>query len=177
MLLEFELEGEYANELPELYTALQKAQIQQRWDGILDLIKQKQFSKAEKEIEGWEIENAPSNLTKLKEYLQQEKTEFTQHINKRRVLFRTKINGKWGWHKYGDQKKDGKYLGEVVNGKPNGQGTHTWPDGEKYVGEYKDGNENGQGTYTFTNGKKWIGEFRNGHPWNIECALNCLDED
>ena len=83
MLLEFELEGEYANELPGLYTALQKAQIQQRWDGILDLIKQKQFSKAEKEIEGWKIENAPSNLTKLKEYLQQEKTEFTQQLIKK----------------------------------------------------------------------------------------------
>lgn len=73
MLLELELEGKYANELPGLYTALQKAQIQQRWDGILDLINQKQFSKAEKQIEGWEIENAPSKLTKLKNYFIQQK--------------------------------------------------------------------------------------------------------
>ena len=83
------------------------------------------------------------------------------------VLFWNQANGNWGWHKYGDQKKDGKYLGEVVNGKPNGQGTLTYPDGEKYVGEWKDGKENGQGTYTFTYGKMWIGEFRKGQPWNI----------
>jgi len=35
MLLEFELEGKYANELPGLYTALQKAQIQSKWNGIM----------------------------------------------------------------------------------------------------------------------------------------------
>ena len=51
MLLEFELEGKYANELPELYTALRNEQIQHKWDGILALIRQKQFSKAEQEIE------------------------------------------------------------------------------------------------------------------------------
>ena len=54
-----------------------KAQIQQRWNGILDLIKQKRFSTAEKEIEGWKTENSRLNLPELKKYLQQKKTEFT----------------------------------------------------------------------------------------------------
>ncbi len=94
LLLEFELEGKYANELPELYTALRNEQNKRKWNGIVTLIKQNQFSKAELEIEGWKNENAPANLPKLKEYLQQEKTEFTQHINKRRVRVRSLIDNK-----------------------------------------------------------------------------------
>ena len=39
----------------------------------------------------------------------------------------------------------GEYVGEVEDGIPNGQGTHTWPDGKKYVGEWKEGKSHGQG--------------------------------
>ena len=65
-------------------------------------------------------------------------------------------------------KRDGKYVGEIENGIPNGQGTTTWSgsDGEKYVGEYKDGERNGQGTTTFPNGNKYEGELKDGKPWN-----------
>ncbi|SVC48835.1 uncharacterized protein METZ01_LOCUS301689, partial [marine metagenome] len=41
------------------------------------------------------------------------------------VLYGRSVNGKWGWYRYGDEEKDGKYVGEIVNGKPNGQGTFT----------------------------------------------------
>ena len=41
-----------------------------------------------------------------------------------------------------------KYVGEYKDGKRNGQGTFTYPDGEKYVGEFKDGERNGQGKIT-----------------------------
>ena len=40
---------------------------------------------------------------------------------------------------FGDGKVQPKYKGEIKNGKPNGQGTITYPDGGKYVGEFKDG--------------------------------------
>jgi len=59
------------------------------------------------------------------------------------------------------------YVGEIVSGKPHGQGTRTYPDGKKYVGEWKDGRPNGQGTDIFPDGSKGIGEFREGRPWNI----------
>ena len=82
------------------------------------------------------------------------------------------------------------YVGEVVSGKPHGQGTYTFPDGKKYVGEFRNGKFHGQGTrtfpdgrmyvgglsygeyygqgtYTFPDGKKYVGEFREGIPWNI----------
>ena len=75
------------------------------------------------------------------------------------VLYEREVNGKWLWYIIGDEKKDGKYDGEIENGKPNGQGTYTHPNGEKYVGEFKDGKKDGQGTFTFTDGKKYVGSW------------------
>ena len=65
------------------------------------------------------------------------------------------------------KKKDRKYVGDIRNGLPNGQGTLIFPDGDKYVGKFKDGERKGQGTLTFPDGTKGIGEFREGRPWNI----------
>ena len=58
-------------------------------------------------------------------------------------------------------------VGEVVGGKPNGQGTYTFSPqskfaGDTYIGEVKNGKPNGQGLYTYANGKKYVGEFRDG---------------
>jgi hypothetical protein len=65
---------------------------------------------------------APVAMLKLKRLKRkQPETKSEQNQFAEKVLFWNKANGKWGWHKYGDQKKDGKYLGEVVNGKPHGQ--------------------------------------------------------
>ena len=55
------------------------------------------------------------------------------------VLYGRLGNGEWGWYEDGDEKKDGKYVGEIENRKPNGQGTHTYSNGKKYVGEWKGG--------------------------------------
>ena len=81
-----------------------------------------------------------------------------------------------------------KYEGDIRNGKPNGQGIKTYPDGGKYVGEWKDGIPiqgtmihpngdkyvgelkdglmNGQGTYTYPHGRKNVGKWKNGKLWN-----------
>ena len=83
------------------------------------------------------------------------------------ILFRDsnsiwkKVGGK-RWFKSGDEKTQGKYEGEIMNGVPDGIGTLTWSDGEKYEGEYKDGFPNGQGTMTFPDGDKYIGEHKDG---------------
>lgn len=64
--------------------------------------------------------------------------------------------------------KIGKYNGDVLDGKPSGQGTFTakTDDGEEYTytGEWKNGIYNGQGVLKFTNGKHGIydGKFVNG---------------
>jgi len=85
------------------------------------------------------------------------------------VLYMGYRNGKVGYY---TEKWEGvvskgnqdvaKYEGDIRNGKPNGQGTHTFPDGRKYVGESKDGQWDGQGTITYPDGGKYVGEFKNG---------------
>ena len=55
-----------------------------------------------------------------------------------------------------------KYVGELKDGEPNGQGIITYPDGTKYVGKFKDGKENGQGTFTYPDGEKYEGEYKDG---------------
>ena len=82
------------------------------------------------------------------------------------VLYSRKIDGYRGWYKSGDEKKDRKYVGEIENGKPNGQGTYTWSGRGKYVGESKDGRRNGQGTQTWKDGRKYVGEWKRGYKWN-----------
>ena len=86
--------------------------------------------------------------------------------SQRGVLFGRVENGVYGWFKNGNEKTDRKYMGEISNGLPNGQGTWTHPDGEKYVGEYKDGKRNGQGTWTHPDGWKYVGEYKDGYRWN-----------
>ena len=62
----------------------------------------------------------------------------------------------------------GKYVGELKDGKANGQGTFTYsytfgPSGNKYyVGQFKNNEYDGQGTFVFPTGEKYVGEFKNG---------------
>ena len=86
---------------------------------------------------------------------------FKQLKKRKGVLFFINRDRKLGWYEKGDRKKDGKYVGEIENRKPNGQGTHTCYNGEKYVGEWKGGmpwigtkyNKNGEILGKWSNGK------------------------
>ena len=40
------------------------------------------------------------------------------------VLFLRNVNGESKWFEDGDEKNDGKYVGEIKNGKPNETPTH-----------------------------------------------------
>ena len=60
----------------------------------------------------------------------------------------------------------GKYTGEWVNLKQNGQGVYTFANGNIYIGEFLDDKFHGQGTFIFNkNAKKpgeiYVGGFRN----------------
>jgi hypothetical protein len=102
------------------------------------------------------------------------------------VLFRRWESRQWRWFRNGNKKKDRKYVGDIRNGGPNGQGTLIYSSGIKYVGEWKDGRiiytsttffdgrkyvgeyngvPNGQGTMIFENGHKYEGEWKNGEEW------------
>ena len=78
------------------------------------------------------------------------------------VLFLRNENGEQKWFENGNEDSDGKYIGEIKNGKPNGQGTYTSPDGKKYVGEFKDG----KGAMTNEIGCKYLGEWKKSQIWN-----------
>lgn len=54
----------------------------------------------------------------------------------------------------------GNYIGQLRNGKANGQGTTTWSNGRKYTGEWRDDKMHGQGTLTWANGAYYVGAFR-----------------
>ena len=87
------------------------------------------------------------------------------------VLSYRKENGAWGWYDYGDEAKDGKYVGDIVNMKPNGSGIFIYGEGkwkgDTYEGQWKDGEFHGKGTFTRTNGQSFFGEWRNTMLWNI----------
>ena len=69
---------------------------------------------------------------------------------------------------FGDKDIHPQYKGDAENGKPNGLGIMTFPDGRKYVGEYKNGEKHGHGTFTFPSGYKYEGEYKVGKMWNVK---------
>ena len=78
------------------------------------------------------------------------------------------VEGGEKWFKFGDDKTQVKFEGEIVDGVPNGEGTENFPNGQKYFGEFKDGLPNGQGMETFPDGKKYFGEWKDGREWNTK---------
>ena len=74
------------------------------------------------------------------------------------VLFVRLVSGEFRWFEDGDEDKDGKYVGEIENDRPNGKGTLIYRNGTRYDGEYTDGAWNGMGTFYFPDGEKWVGE-------------------
>ena len=42
---------------------------------------------------------------------------------------------------------NGKYIGQVVNGFPEGKGIEYWNNGDRYEGDFKNGVSDGKGIY------------------------------
>jgi len=52
-----------------------------------------------------------------------------------------------------------KYVGQVQNGIPEGEGVMTWANGDKYEGEFDRSWLDGSGTLTCADGRVFVGEF------------------
>ena len=78
------------------------------------------------------------------------------------VLFQRKVNGELEWFEDYGENEYGKYVGEIENWVPNGQGKQTYPNGIMHKGDWKDGKKHGQGTFTQPDGSKYVGEWNNG---------------
>ena len=57
--------------------------------------------------------------------------------------------------------KDGKYIGQVVNGLAEGKGTWYGFNGDRYEGDLKNDKKEGKGIYYFNNGDRYEGDFKN----------------
>ena len=60
--------------------------------------------------------------------------------------------------------KDGKYIGEVVNGLAEGKGIKYYNNGNRYEGEWRNGKLEGKGIKYFNNGDRIMGDYSNGEP-------------
>lgn len=58
--------------------------------------------------------------------------------------------------------ENGKYDGDIVNGKMQGKGTYEWNDGSKYVGDFNNNKINGRGTLTIPKKGSYEGDFVEG---------------
>ena len=56
---------------------------------------------------------------------------------------------------------NGKYVGEMMDGKRNGKGTYYFKSGDIFIGEWKDDNKIGKGTYFYKEGDVFEGEYKN----------------
>jgi hypothetical protein len=69
------------------------------------------------------------------------------------------------------------YVGETKDGKPHGQGTLRWPNGDYYIGGFKDGNFHGQGVYSWNHSNRFAryeGEYRNGRKHGVGSFVGSL---
>ncbi len=55
-----------------------------------------------------------------------------------------------------------QYTGELINGKPGGQGRIQWANGDSYEGQWRNEQPHGRGKKTFLDGSIYEGEFANG---------------
>ena len=80
---------------------------------------------------------------------QKTKSKMSEISTNQRVLFLMNVNVEPKWFKIGYEKiwihllwkifTNGKYVGELKNGKFHGYGTEIYPDRDDYVGEFKNG--------------------------------------
>ena len=102
----------------------------------------------------------------------------TEHYKKDGKLIGEWVNGKWilkwgvlcktlkggitVWYEKCNVGVESKYVGDIKNRIPNGQGTYIFVDGRKYLGGWKDGKKHGQGTFTNPDGYTYTGEWKDG---------------
>jgi len=65
-------------------------------------------------------------------------------------------------HGHGEAKGADTYVGDFVNGWPEGKGTYTWEDGARLEGTFKKGRANGAGVYLSAKGVRYEGVFVDG---------------
>ena len=88
---------------------------------LLKEIEEKKVTEADQQIDS---ENPETSKQKFR-------NQTITAVKKRHgVLSYRKENGAWGWYDYGNEGNDGKYVGDIVNMKPNGSGIFVYGKGK-----------------------------------------------
>ena len=53
-----------------------------------------------------------------------------------------------------------RYAGQLLEGKPHGQGAYLFANGERYIGDFLEGDYEGQGLFTFSDGSRYLGQWK-----------------
>ena len=93
-------------------------------------------------------ENMNKNNEKLKNLLNENNEIITNKLNE--------INNSIKEIKY----DDGRYVGQIVNGKKEGKGIYYWNDGDRYEGDFKNDKFEGKGIYYYKNGDREMGDWK-----------------
>jgi hypothetical protein len=65
-------------------------------------------------------------------------------------------------HGHGEAKGADTYVGDFVNGWPEGKGMYTWENGAHFEGTFKKGKADGLGVYVSAKGVRYEGQFVDG---------------
>ena len=55
-----------------------------------------------------------------------------------------------------------RYVGQLRDGQPHGQGAYLFSGGERYVGDFLHGLHHGQGLLVLEDGRRYLGEWKSG---------------
>ena len=58
----------------------------------------------------------------------------------------------------------GRYVGQVVNGLPEGKGIDYYNNGDRYEGDFRNDKQEGKGIYYYNNGNRMMGDYYNNKP-------------
>jgi len=94
-------------------------------------------------------ENINKINEKLKNLLKDNNEELNTELNEIKNLI---INKEYN---------NGRYVGQVVNGKAQGRGIYYYNNGDSYEGDFKNDKKEGKGIYYFKNGNRYEGDFKN----------------
>ena len=64
--------------------------------------------------------------------------------------------------KYNNKDSRNRYIGQVLNGVPDGKGIMYFNNGDRYEGEWKNNIKEGRGIYYWNNGDIYEGDYKNG---------------
>ena len=60
--------------------------------------------------------------------------------------------------------KNGRYVGQIINGLREGKGIFYWNDGDRYEGDWRNDKREGKGIYYYNNGDRRMGDYLNNNP-------------